>query len=443
VENSTEIFKQILESLAGQFDTVYYVDAETNHYFEYSSNDAYKSLSIPSEGDDFFAESRNNIPKYVYPEDQEKVINLLYKEEMISRLEQTKSTSIKYRLVVLDDVVNIRLTAIWANDRKHLIVFIANIDDEMRAKQKLYEAQERSKTYSQIAESLASRYDVIYYVDAVTDAFIEFSSTNLYRHLEIPEEGSDFFGESLKNIRRCVHPEDSARVISVLNKDYIITALEERKLFSVDYRLIVDGEPHYTKFIVMWSGDKTHFIIAVANIDAQIKKEKEHLAALKQANERALRDELTGVSNINAYRDLERAMQKDIDDGSIELFALVICDINDLKFRNDNYGHKAGDQYIKDACKMICDVFVHSPVFRIGGDEFVVVLTGHDYYDREYLLKSLRSRVIESKNDPDIPVIATGVAAFDSTSDTKVSDVFVRADKMMYEDKYSLKQGLF
>lgn len=60
-------------------------------------------------------------------------------------------------------------------------------------------------------------------------------------------------------------------------------------------------------------------------------------------------------------------------------FALLVADVNGLKEANDALGHESGDQLIKNTSRCICKIFEHSPVFRIGGDEFVVILTGEDY----------------------------------------------------------------
>lgn len=123
---------------------------------------------------------------------------------------------------------------------------------------------------------------------------------------------------------------------------------------------------------------------------------------LSLVREMANRDALTGVKSRHAYAEKEKALDEAIANGSIEAFALVICDLNGLKFINDEYGHKAGDERIKQASKMICDFFAHSPVFRNGGDEFVVYLTGRDYeerheihaamYKEKMLLKSLGAK---------------------------------------------------
>ena len=157
------------------------------------------------------------------------------------------------------------------------------------------------------------------------------------------------------------------------------------------------------------------------------------------ANEMARRDSLTGTRNKTAYNELEKDLQASIDGGDKIPFGIVICDLNDLKLINDTQGHKAGDEYIKDACKLICRLFAHSPVFRIGGDEFVVVLKDEDYESRETLISSLRRQVENNLRIDKGPVIASGMADFDPGKDKSVEDIFMRADDLMYEDKAHLK----
>ncbi|MBO4395530.1 MAG: diguanylate cyclase [Eubacterium sp.] len=107
---------------------------------------------------------------------------------------------------------------------------------------------------------------------------------------------------------------------------------------------------------------------------------------------------------------------------------------------NDNEGHQAGDDLIRCAAKMICDVFAHSPVFRIGGDEFVVFLSGDDFNAREELVGRLRVGVFQHMVQKNGPVVAVGVAAYKQERDRRMSDVFERADKRMYMDKQELKK---
>ena len=88
---------------------------------------------------------------------------------------------------------------------------------------------------------------------------------------------------------------------------------------------------------------------------------------------------------------------------------------------------------------MICEVFVHSPVYRVGGDEFVVILSGDDFVNREKLLKKLRGKVLKNVNKPNSVVVASGISDYESMKDKSLADVFERADARMYENKNFLK----
>ncbi len=87
----------------------------------------------------------------------------------------------------------------------------------------------------------------------------------------------------------------------------------------------------------------------------------------------------------------------------------------------------------------MCDIFVHSPVFRVGGDEFAVFLRGNDYTSRHELMERLRARVQENKKTDDGVILASGMSEYNPESDSFVTDIFERADKEMYEDKQRLK----
>ncbi len=436
-----EIYNQITASLAAQYDTLYYINLETNQYVEISATDEYKKLNVPATGSDFFAESRRTSKAYVHPEDQKEVISLHYKDTMLKNLKHRNSFSKAWRLVVGDQVKHIRHTEIMANDGKHIIVCIENIDDEVKAQRELNESKQKSATYTQIAESLAAQYDLIYYVDAETGYYKEFATHKIYGELEIHEEGEDFFSTAEKNVDRIIFPEDRERIKLFLNKDNLISQLETTKRLPQDYRMITGGaEPQYTRMNVSWSSDKTHFIICIENRDAFVKKEMEQLQALSMANETARRDSLTGIRNKTAYQEFESNLQKEVEENTIDQFGIAICDLNDLKLINDTQGHKAGDEYIKDACKLICRVFAHCPVFRVGGDEFAVILMNDNYKERNSLIATFRRQIEENIRVATGPVIALGMAEYLADSDTSVEDVFKHADGLMYEDKSHLKE---
>lgn len=439
LEQEKETYNQIAARLADHYDALYYIDLETDHFIEFSTSGSYRDMKVPVKGEDFFAETRENIAKYVHPDDRDKVIDIHRKDVILKNMETRFSYSVKYRWEINGAVKYIRNKMILSDDRRHLIVCLENIDDEVRAEQMLEESRRRSDICGQIAMSLAEQYDTIYYVELVNGTFAEFIADEDGGGFEIREDDGDFFETAAVNIDKSIHPEDRDRVKKVIDRDFLKTVLGGRKQFSINYRLIVDGREQYSRLTITWSVDKSHLIMAAKNVDHEIRKENDNEAALKSANEMARRDELTGVSNANAYKELEDAFQSNIDKGLNVPFAIIVCDLNDLKSINDTQGHNTGNDYLRESVSLISEHFPESPVFRVGGDEFTVVLTGREYDNREELFKGLRKHILDNIATKEGPVIATGLAVYDSRTHRKFSDVFGSADKNMYENKKNLK----
>ena len=168
------------------------------------------------------------------------------------------------------------------------------------------------------------------------------------------------------------------------------------------------------------------------------KREESHAVELGEVRNMANTDSMTGVKNKHAFTGYEAHVNSRISSGELDAFAVVVCDVNGLKWVNDNKGHQAGDEYIKAACRMICVLFKHSPVFRVGGDEFVVVLIGDDYDMREKLMAEL-NRQSESNSETGGVIVAAGIAEYLLGKDLSMSSVFERADTRMYTRKKELK----
>ena len=149
-------------------------------------------------------------------------------------------------------------------------------------------------------------------------------------------------------------------------------------------------------------------------------------------------DSMTGVRNKHAYSEDEAALNRKIMGRELEKLAVVVCDINGLKIVNDTKGHAAGDKLIKDASALLCESFIHGAVYRIGGDEFVVLLQGKGYDTREETIRSLNQQ-IEGNIATDDVVISMGYSVL-KPEDELLRDVFERADQMMYERKKELKR---
>ena len=118
---------------------------------------------------------------------------------------------------------------------------------------------------------------------------------------------------------------------------------------------------------------------------------------------------------------------------------MIVFDLNNMKQVNDTFGHVAGDKYIKSGCDLISEFFKNSLVFRVGGDEFIVIPEGQDFANRNEILASFNNRIIKNTADGSI-VIAFGVAEYIPGKDKTCQQIVERADQLMYEQKELLKK---
>lgn len=159
---------------------------------------------------------------------------------------------------------------------------------------------------------------------------------------------------------------------------------------------------------------------------------------LGTAKAAAFKDSLTSIRNANAFNEYKTDLENKVRKGVVAEYGLVVFDLNDLKTVNDTQGHDAGDRYIREGSRLICTAFKHSPVFRIGGDEFVAVLLNDDYQHRDGLVASFNRQVDENLKNRQV-VISAGMSTFVPGQDSCVNDVFARADERMYVRKKELK----
>lgn len=164
---------------------------------------------------------------------------------------------------------------------------------------------------------------------------------------------------------------------------------------------------------------------------------------VQRMSDLAQKDALTGIRNRTAYEKEIEKTERELAVGRDE-FGIAMIDLNFLKRLNDTYGHEQGNEAIKKLCFIVCHVFEHSPVFRIGGDEFVVVLKGDDFRNRDALLLEFNGQLARLQAEADLQPwervsAAVGIAAYDKTVDSSANDVVKRADTMMYERKKAMK----
>lgn len=197
---------------------------------------------------------------------------------------------------------------------------------------------------------------------------------------------------------------------------------------------------HLADAIAKLSQEMRHRVEDTAVAEARAQSAEQEIEGMFRV---AYQDALTRVKNKAAYDAKTAELTVDIVNRRAA-FAIVMMDLNNLKKVNDTYGHEHGNSYIIGACRIICTVFDHSPVYRIGGDEFIAVLEGYDYDERVDLYARLQAQLIASQEDEGREPwerfsAAVGMAVFDPAADLSVEDVFRRADRSMYDNKQKLK----
>ena len=120
---------------------------------------------------------------------------------MLENLKERSSFSMAWRLVVNGQVRHIRHTEIMARDKKHIIVCIKNIDEEVRLELAMRADRKRSVTYTQIAERLADHYDLIYYIDCVSSHYTELSTKKKSGKLKVQDETGQKFVDNRITLR--------------------------------------------------------------------------------------------------------------------------------------------------------------------------------------------------------------------------------------------------
>ena len=423
---------RIAQALAQDYFIIYYVDIETDYFIEFSASDNFSTIGIEKRGEDFFELSRGNMKRFVHEDDRPLFLALFTKENILHALEKHGSFNHTYRMLIGDEVQYVMMK-VSRLDERHIVIGTSNVNAEVRERL-------TALVNSGVAQALSSDYFLIFYINTETDRYIEYHTDAADGVINAEEGGEDFFGVSRENILRNVIPEDLERIQPLMDKETLLTLLSESGSYTVEYCLRMDGVPTYVhmKASRMMDRSDKHIVIGLRNIDARVRREREQAMALRKATELASRDALTGVKSKGVFVDAELQWDERIRTESDLAFGIAMFDLNGLKEVNDTQGHAAGDMYIRSAGAAICETFKHSPVYRIGGDEFAATLSGADYENREALLESFLAgnpeRAAHGK-----AVVACGIAVYRPGEDNRFQDVFERADAEMYENKRQIK----
>jgi len=437
--STDRVYTHIAHALARGYTDLYYVNMDSGEYIEFHTDDEHGVLNEVRRGTGFFEACKQEVKLGVHPEDQAAFIQAMDPRFLEEALAENKVLELTYRRMLGGAPFYVLMKISQMEDDKRFIVLaVSDIDELVRQRRAEERIQQERLIYARL-HALEGNYIVVYVVDPETGAYREFSASVDYeKSLAQEKEGTDFFKKVREEAYVFNHPNDLNLFLAAFTKENVMAEVERNGIFTLGYRLMMGGRPVHVQMKAGLVEEKEgmRLIIGLNDVDAQVRQEEELGKRLAQAQTEARIDALTGVKNKYAFIEAEERLDGRIAADDQLQFAIVMLDVNDLKTVNDTAGHQAGDQYLRHACKYVCDTFKRSPVFRVGGDEFAVIAQGNDYERIEELIEEVNAHNIEASRTGGI-VVACGMAKFDH--DANVAAVIERADRAMYENKSRLK----
>ncbi|MCR5623787.1 MAG: sensor domain-containing diguanylate cyclase, partial [Lachnospiraceae bacterium] len=433
------IYANIAHALSQDYTDLFYVNMETDEFIEYHTDEELGMLVEVRRSTNFFDRCKIEVKPNVHPEEHKQFVTAMDRDFLNDALSKSKIFTMTYRRIKNGRTFYVEMkVSRMKDDNRYIVIAVSDIDELVKKRLAEEKLQEERIVYARLY-AISGNYISIYVVDPETSDYHEFSATDAFkRQIKVASTGTDFFTKSREISESLTYPADYKRFLSVFTKENIMAEIEKEGIFSFKYRLLIDGNTVHVqiKAAMVEEAEGPRLIVGLNNIDAQVRQAEQMEMRLEKAETRVNIDTLTGVKNKHAYFKFETRLDLEIEEDRVSPFAITMLDINDLKKINDTAGHQAGDEYIRSACKIICETFNHSPVFRIGGDEFVVISQGSDYDHIDELIEIMdthNARALESNG----VVIACGMSKFEK--DNCVADIFKRADDNMYEDKNRLK----
>ena len=432
------IYSHLAEALAQSYTDLFYVNLETDEFIEFHTDESTGVLRVVRNGNDFFESCKREVKVFVHADDRKKFIEAMDAEFLSRTLDQSRRFEMTYRRIKNGRTFYVQMeVSRMVNDRRIIVIAVSDIDELMKKRQAEERIKEEGVIYARL-HALSGNILYIFVVDPETETYRQVNTTSGYvKGFEVAREGDHFFETAWQMAPQTVYEEDRDYFISSFTREKVMADIERYGSFSLTYRFTSQRTIYVElKAAMVEEEEGNRLIVGLYDIDAQVRREKEYGKRLANAETRASKDALTGVKNKQAFLETEAMIDSGIADSCQAPFAVVVFDVNGLKFVNDTAGHQAGDQYLRDSCNIICSIFKHSPVFRIGGDEFAVISEGKDYLRIDELIGEVNAHNEEAARTNGI-VIACGMSKFQK--DETVAAVFRRADANMYENKMRLK----
>ena len=191
--------------------------------------------------------------------------------------------------------------------------------------------------------------------------------------------------------------------------------------------------------ISQMSVDMQNYVLDILAAEMQAQNAREEAEGMSRL---AFEDPLTHVRSKAAYAQAVEQLKERIAVGDAQ-FAIIMVDLNNLKYVNDTFGHDNGDKYLVGSCDLITRTASDVPVYRTGGDEFVLIVQDDEPSHATELLRELQAQFAQAQEQENAEPwerysAACGMAK--RRHGESYEDVFARADRTMYRNKEEMKR---
>lgn len=309
-----------------------------------------------------FFESSANI-SLVYANDLNEYKNFIARKNLIANIFESAKNTLTYRCIVDGQYHWVTEEFIRPKDfslQNPVVVLTKKLADEKICNE------------NTAVRELNFDFHKILQVDLFFDSYTIIKA----RDGEVPvSEGSKkFLSQWLMETRdsEIIHPDDSDVFKRMTEIDYMRRFfLEKRGNLRIRYRRKSNGEFRWVVFEAVPSPDFTlqnqNIMIYVRDIEDEYAEQMKKQKSLEKIS---FEDSLTGLQNRTAYNQAVASISKRTS-GSC---GVIFSDLNGLKYMNDNFGHAAGDKYLKSFAEFLRKSFRTNSCYRIGGDEFITII---------------------------------------------------------------------
>lgn len=269
-----------IAALSPDYLVLYTVDPETGRYTQYNASKTYDDFGLAKRGEDFFQDVLRDSPKAIAPEDLERHLRVITKENMLAEIQKSGSLIHNYRM--LKDgkpvPVSLRATLIQESDGEKIILGITNDEEEYRRKlEKAYKtANSKATIYTHIAHALARGCTDLYYINMESEEFIAFHTDDARGVLSEARRGGAFFELCKQEANLYIHPDDLEAYLKTMNRAFLSETLDHTKVYELTFRRIEKGIPFYVQMKISRMEDDDRFIVfSISDVDELMRQRRE------------------------------------------------------------------------------------------------------------------------------------------------------------------------